>query len=144
MKHHKKNKANIENNTIFVNAATIGGHVHVEDYAILGGLSGVHQFCRIGKYAMVGGAVAVRKDVVPYAVVKGEPPRTRGVNFIGLKRHGFTPSVIKDIKQAFVMVFSSNYNTSQALKELRRKTSNVEEVEYLIKFIENSKRGIIK
>jgi UDP-N-acetylglucosamine acyltransferase len=141
---HVAHNCVIMNNTIFANAATLGGHVTVEDYAILGGLVGIHQFCKIGKYAIVGGATPIRKDVVPYSIIKGQPPRTRGINYIGLKRHNFPSDVINNIKKVFNILFFSNLNTTQAVEKIEKEVSQINEIKYLLDFVKNSSRGIIK
>lgn len=132
----------IGSNTIIVNNGTLGGYSIIEDYAYLGGLTGVHQFTRIGKYAIVGAGYSVRNDVVPFAMAVGEPLRIIGLNLIGLKRNNFSQERIDKIKDAYKILFWSGLNTKDALEKL--KEYNNEDIRYLIKFIEQSKRGITR
>jgi UDP-N-acetylglucosamine acyltransferase len=129
---------------IMANAATLGGHVTIEDYAIVGGLTPVHQFARIGAYAMVGGGSGVGKDIVPYAMASGNRAKIYGLNIIGLKRHGFSSETIKKLRQAYNLIFFSQFNTAQALEAIEDQIKGCPEVDYLVKFIRGSQRGICK
>jgi UDP-N-acetylglucosamine acyltransferase len=135
----------VGNNTIFLHQSTLGGHVTIEDYATMGAISGVHQFCRIGKYAFIGGFSTITQDVVPFAKVAGSRPVLFfGMNGIGLRRRGFSKERTHDIKEMFKILFYSNLNTTQALEQIQaRFPQNPDQVE-LIQFIQSSKRGIIK
>lgn len=134
----------IGNHVIMANAATLAGHVIIEDDATIGAFSGVHQFCRIGTHGYVGGYTVVTKDVLPYSKTVSER-RTHafGVNTVGLERKGFTPEQIRNIKGAFRLLFQSRLNTAQALEVIRGST-NSPEVGVLVSFIETSSRGVIK
>jgi len=129
---------------ILANGATLAGHIIIEDYAIVGGLTPIHQFVRIGKYAMVGGGSGVPMDVVPYALASGNRIRIFGLNVVGLRRHGFSPEVIRTLRQAFRILFFSGLNTSQAVEQLSTEFAGSAEVEYLVHFIRESKRGICR
>ena len=130
------------------NLATLGGHVEVGDYAFFGGLSHVHQFCRIGRHAFIGGGAGFSKDIPPFIIIANIPPKYTGVNNIGLWRRGFTSETIEAIKNAYNVIYSSAYNVSDAVKKIKQGhvpgTFFPEEINEIISFIELSKRGIIK
>ena len=135
----------VGNETIFTHGATLGGHVTIEDYTTVGALSGVHQFCRIGKYAFIGGFSVITKDVLPYCRVAGSrPPVLYGLNAIGLRRRGFSRERIGILKRMFKIIFYSDLNTSQAVARIREEFSSGEERDEIINFIQDSRRGIIK
>ena len=126
------------------NAATLGGHVMVDDHATIGAFSGVHPFCRIGTHGYVGGYSVITKDVLPYSkTVSERNTHAFGVNTIGLERKGFTPEQIQNIKSAFRLLLQSKLNTTQALEEISSKIQ-APEVQILLNFIETSSRGVIK
>ncbi|MFB0565861.1 MAG: acyl-ACP--UDP-N-acetylglucosamine O-acyltransferase [Candidatus Aminicenantaceae bacterium] len=135
----------VGNETTFVNAATLSGHVIVDDYATVGALSGIHQFCRIGKYAFIGGGSVITQDVLPFARVTGSRPALLyGVNIIGLRRKGFSNERIKALKEMFKIVFYSDMNTSQAIDKIREQFSQSKDKDEIVDFIQSSQRGIIK
>jgi len=134
----------IGNNCIFANSVALAGHVEIQDYAILGGLVGVHQFVKIGKFTMLGAHSMVVKDVPPYTLFSGDPCHFEGLNYIGLRRRGFSDESIETLKKAFKIIYSSGLNVSQAISKLKEEISQNDEVDYLINFIETSKRGITK
>lgn len=132
------------NEIIMANAATLAGHVIVEDHVTIGAYSGVHQFCRIGRYGYVGGYSVVTKDVLPYSkTVSDRNTKAYGPNTIGLERKGFTREQIANIKAAFRLLLQSKLNTSQAVGAIRQ-SNPAPEVEVLLQFIETSERGVIK
>jgi|Deesub1362B_J571_1020462.scaffolds.fasta_scaffold00693_6 UDP-N-acetylglucosamine acyltransferase len=142
---HIAHDCKVGNETIFVNGATLGGHVIVDDYAIIGAFSGVHQHCRIGKYAFIGGYSIITQDVLPFSrVAGGRPALIFGVNVIGLRRRGFSNEKIKILKEIFKIIFWSDMNTSQALEKIQKEFKLSPEIEEIINFIKSSKRGIIK
>jgi UDP-N-acetylglucosamine acyltransferase len=141
---HIAHNCKIGNHTIITNGSQLAGFVEVEDFAFISGLCPVHQFVRIGAHSMIGGGYRVPKDVPPYALVAGNPLRVYGLNIVGLRRHGFDDETIKVLKQAFKIIFFSSFNTTQAIREVRRSTLLTDEVKHIIEFIEKSKRGIIK
>jgi UDP-N-acetylglucosamine acyltransferase len=141
---HIAHECSVSDGVVMANNATLAGHVTVEEKAILGGLSAVHQFVRVGKMAIVGGCSKVIQDVMPYSMVDGHPTRWQSVNFVGLKRNGVPEEVRTEIKRAFKIVCRSNLNTSQALERLRAEFNSCPEIDHLIEFIENSSRGICK
>jgi UDP-N-acetylglucosamine acyltransferase len=134
----------IGDNVIISNAVTMAGHVIIEDRAIVGGLSPVHQFVKIGMLAMVGGGSRVAKDVPPYCMAAGTPIRMFGLNVVGLERSNFSSEVKLQIKKAYKILFRTKLNTTQALKMLEKEPNLSEEVLQFMSFIRESERGICK
>ncbi|MBV9488434.1 MAG: acyl-ACP--UDP-N-acetylglucosamine O-acyltransferase [Verrucomicrobia bacterium] len=140
---HIAHDCQVADRVIFSNNGTLAGHVRVDDYAVLGGLTAVHQFCRIGQHAITGGCSKIVQDVPPFMIADGNPASIRGVNQIGLERSGIPPETIRVLKEAYRILYRSNLNTKQALAELRAGLDQLAEVRCLIEFIEGSERGII-
>jgi UDP-N-acetylglucosamine acyltransferase len=134
----------VGNHVILANAATLAGHVEVDDFAILGGLSAVHQFCRVGCHVMASGGSMIAQDVVPYTVVQGDRAKTVGLNLIGLKRRGFSPEVLKTIKQAYRFVFRSNLPLEAALVKIEEELDSSPELSVFVDFIKKSERGLAR
>jgi len=134
----------VGDDVVFSNNGTLAGHVVVGDHAVIGGLSGVHQFCRIGAHAIVGGCTKIVQDVPPFLIADGNPAEIRGVNHVGLERRGFTHEAIRELREAYKLIFRSNLNTSQGLESLRSELPNSEVVGYLADFIATSERGIVR
>ncbi len=136
----------IGNNVILVNNASLAGHVILEDFAIIGALSGIHQFCRIGKHSMIGAMSGIDSDVIPYGTVVGNRAFLSGLNIIGLKRRGFSKNVIQDLKKAYGVLFVSNEGTiSERIKEVSEDFSNNEPVMEIVEFLTKEKsRSICK
>jgi UDP-N-acetylglucosamine acyltransferase len=134
----------VEDNVIFSNNGTLAGHVLVQQYAIVGGLTAIHQFCRIGKFAILGGCSKIVQDVPPFMIADGNPAVVRGVNIVGLERHNVSPQVIRVLKESYRILYRSDLNTKQAVAELDRNFSDVPEVRELVEFIQQSERGIIR
>lgn len=132
----------VGSHVIFSNNGTLAGHVVVEDHVILGGLSAVHQFCRIGQRAFIGGCAKITQDVLPYTIADGNPGRARGLNLVGMRRSGHTEEQIKAVNSAYRTLYRKGLNTSQALEVLRGKPMSAE-VEILVSFVASSQRGII-
>lgn len=131
--------------TIFLHGATLGGHVDVEDFSTVGALSGVHQFCRIGKYAFIGGNTVITKDVLPFSRVAGARPTLfYGLNAIGLRRQGFSRERIKALKDIFRIIFYSDLNTTQAIEKIVKEFPSGEDRDEILRFVQESKRGIVK
>jgi UDP-N-acetylglucosamine acyltransferase len=128
---------------IMSNAATLGGHIVVEDRAIIGGLAAVHQFSRIGCHAFVGGASAVARDVPPYTIAYGNRAKLMGLNLVGLKRAGFSDATIQGLRQAYELVFLSSLNMKEALQRVRQELGHIMEVQRFLDFIESTERGLI-
>jgi UDP-N-acetylglucosamine acyltransferase len=130
---------------IMANAATLAGHVIIEEWAVVGAFSAVHQFTRIGAHAYIGGGTIITKDVLPFAkVVAPREARTYGVNAVGLERRGFSKERIAKIHHAFRVLLNSKMNTTQALEKLKAEGEQGEDVAMLVRFIEESQRGIVK
>jgi UDP-N-acetylglucosamine acyltransferase len=129
---------------IMANGATLAGHVLVEERAQIGAYSGVHQFCRVGREAYVGGYSVVVKDALPFALSVGNHARCYGLNITGMKRRGYARKTINALHHAFHLLLSSRLNTSQALSAIREELKDSREVEELVRFIETSKRGVVK
>jgi UDP-N-acetylglucosamine acyltransferase len=129
---------------VFSNNGTLAGHVEVGDNAVMGGLTAVHQFCRIGRFAITGGCSKIVQDVPPFMIADGNPAEIRGVNFVGLERKGYPLEKIKPIKEAFRLLFRSKYNTRQAIEAIRKELPASEEINQIVEFIEKTERGIIR
>jgi UDP-N-acetylglucosamine acyltransferase len=141
---HVAHDCHVGHDTIFGNMATLGGHVTVEDFANISAGSGVHQFCRVGRYAFVGGYSVVTKDAMPFARTVGNRARIYGLNTIGLVRRGVPPDVITKLKRAFRYLLQSKLNTTNALRQIAQDPALAcSEVEYLSNFIRTSERGVI-
>ncbi|MDQ3129926.1 MAG: acyl-ACP--UDP-N-acetylglucosamine O-acyltransferase [Acidobacteriota bacterium] len=141
---HVAHDCRIGNEVIMANAATLAGHVEIADRASIGAYSGVHQFCRIGYEAFVGGYSVVVKDAMPYAVIQGNHAKCYGLNRVGMKRRGYSKEVIEKLHHAFHLLLSAKLNTTQAIEKIKDEISNCREVDLLVEFIETSKRGVIK
>ena len=141
---HVAHNCKLGNRTIMSNAATLAGHVHIEDYAIISGLTGIHQFCRLGTHCMIGGASAVVKDVPPYSIAQGNHAKLFGLNLIGLKRRNFSEKTIKAIKEAYRIIFRSNLLLEAALIKAQDEVEDIPEVNHFIKFIKESERGVCR
>ncbi len=139
---HIAHDCNIANNCILANNATLAGHVVLEDWVILGGFTGIHQFCRIGAHVFTSISAAIVKDIPPYIMADGRPAIPRGLNSEGLKRRGFKTEQIQSIKKAYKLLYRSKLNLQQALTEM--KALNEESVNSMVSFIESSTRGIIR
>ena len=127
------------------NAATLAGHVIVEEWAVVGALCPIHQFVRIGAYSFIGGGTTVTKDVLPFSMtVAARDTHAYGLNKVGLERRGFSPERIRKIHHAYKILLASKMNTSQALEKLMSEPDRGEDVDMLIRFIEASERGVIK
>jgi UDP-N-acetylglucosamine acyltransferase len=142
---HIAHDCHVKNDTIFGPHATLGGHVTVEDFANISAGSAVHQFCRVGRHAFIGGYSVVTKDALPFArTVGSRPARIFGVNSIGLLRRGLSPEVIEKLKRSFRYLTQSKLNTTKALQKISSdKSLACEDVQYLVDFIRTSQRGVI-
>ena len=134
----------IGNGVIMANAATLAGHVTVEDGANIGAYSGVHQFCRIGREAYVGGYSVVVKDALPFALTVGNHAKCYGLNKVGMRRRGYSQKTLDALHHAFHLLLAAKLNTTQAIERIREAIKDVTEVDELLKFIESSKRGVVK
>lgn len=134
----------IGNNTIFANAASLAGHVNIDDYAILGGFTLVHQFCNIGRHAFCGMGSAISKDVPPYVMVGGNPAQPHGLNSEGLKRHQFSKETQQSLREAYKIIYRSGLTIQEAMSALDGLAKSCPEVAVLKIFIQKSQRGIIR
>lgn len=134
----------VGNRVIMANGATLAGHVTVEDGANIGAYSGVHQFCRVGREAYIGGYSVIVKDAMPFALSVGNHAKCYGLNVTGMKRRGYSKEVINTLHHAFRLLLSSRLNTSQALQAIREEITGSPEVDELVRFIETSQRGVVK
>jgi len=129
-------------NVILSNVTQLAGHVVLEDWVIMGGVSKVHQFCKIGKHSMIGADTKIVMDVAPYTLVDGNPARVETINKIGLKRRGFAPEIISEIEEFYDTLLFSGLNNKDGISKFLERKQVSEEVLYCINFIKNSKRGI--
>jgi UDP-N-acetylglucosamine acyltransferase len=131
-------------NRVIVSMAALAGHVIVEDFAIVGGLSAIHQFCRIGRMAMVAGCSKVVQDVPPFMIVDGNPAETRTVNKIGMERNGLSEETQTALRQAYKILFREELSAPNALVKIEKELPPLPEVQHLVQFIRASERGITK
>jgi UDP-N-acetylglucosamine acyltransferase len=141
---HVAHDCQIGNEIIMANAATLAGHVEIADRANIGAYSGVHQFCRIGYEAFVGGYSVVVKDAMPFATIQGNHAKCYGLNRVGMRRRGYPKETVEKVNHAFHLLLSSKLNTTQALEKIKEEINDCAEVDLLIEFIESSKRGVVK
>jgi UDP-N-acetylglucosamine acyltransferase len=141
---HVAHDCQLGNEIIMANAATLAGHVEIADRANVGAYSGVHQFCRIGLEAFVGGYSVVVKDAPPFATIQGNHARCFGLNRVGMKRRGYAKETIEKLHHAYHLLLSAKLNTTQAVERIREEIKDCTEVDMLVDFIESSKRGIVK
>lgn len=141
---HVAHDCRIGNEVIMANAATLAGHVEIADRANVGAYSGVHQFCRVGNEAFIGGYSVVVKDAPPFAVIQGNHARCYGLNRVGMKRRGYSKETIEKLHRAFHLLLSAKLNTTQALERIKEEITGCREVDLLVEFIESSKRGVVK
>jgi UDP-N-acetylglucosamine acyltransferase len=134
----------IGNDVVLVNATSLSGHIIVEERAFISGMIGAHQFVRFGKLSMTGGMSRIVKDVLPYSTVEGNPARLIGTNAIGLKRAGIKPRVRSGIKNAINYLMHEELNTTQAIKKIKEEIEMSDEINYLVNFVNQSNRGIIR
>ncbi|HVO77199.1 MAG TPA: acyl-ACP--UDP-N-acetylglucosamine O-acyltransferase [Candidatus Bathyarchaeia archaeon] len=134
----------IGDHVILANAVNLAGHVHVHDFASIGGVTPVHQFVEVGRHAFIGGGSRIPQDVPPFVKVAGNPARVAGLNAVGLARRGFTAEQRSLLKKAYVILFRSGLNVSQAVERICAELPATEEVSMFVDFIRNSKRGIIR
>jgi len=141
---HIAHDCTLGDHVIMANAATLAGHVAVEDGANIGAYSGVHQFCRVGREAYIGGYSVVVKDALPFALTVGNHAKCFGLNTTGMKRRNYPRETIDALRHAFHLLLAARLNTTQALEKIREEIQRVPEVDQLVRFIETSKRGVVK
>jgi UDP-N-acetylglucosamine acyltransferase len=131
-------------NHIIVSMAGVAGHVTIEDCALIGGLSAVHQFCRVGTMAMIAGCAKVVQDVPPYMIVDGNPAETRTINKVGLERNGVSEEAQLALRQAYKVLFREGLTIPNALAQIETELPPLPEVQHLVKFFRSSERGVTK
>jgi UDP-N-acetylglucosamine acyltransferase len=142
---HVAHDVSIKNNVILANGVTFAGHVLVDDYANIGGLSAIHQFCRIGRHAMIGSYSVIKQNVLPYSITASDHPlEVYGANRIGLERRGFSSDTIEALQNAFRILTRAGLNTTQALTRIEEEIPQTDEVRELLEFIRASPRGFVK
>ncbi|MEA5097667.1 MAG: acyl-ACP--UDP-N-acetylglucosamine O-acyltransferase [Burkholderiaceae bacterium] len=145
---HLAHDCQVGSNTIFANNTTLGGHVHVGDWAILGGATLVHQFCHVGAHVMVGGGTLLTQDLPPFVMAGGKPPAPHGINSEGLRRRGFTPEQIGDLRNAYKILYRSGLSLDEAKDELAKQAAeterSAEHINQLRTFLDGVTRGIVR
>lgn len=140
---HVAHDCRVGSHTVFANGAALSGHVEVQDWAVLGGMAGVHQFCRVGTHAFMGGATVATKDVLPYSLTVGDRARVYGLNLVGLRRRGFSADAIAALRHAYRVLLQGRLTTRAALAQLEAEGDPSPEVALLLDFIRTSKRGVV-
>lgn len=140
---HVAHDCHIGDEVILSNVVQMAGHITVGDFVTISGLTPIHQFVKIGAYAFIGGLSRVTKDVPPFVKAAGSPMKLYGLNTIGLQRRGFAPETLRELKKAYMLFFQSELNVSQALARARAELAPLPEVTLLIKFVEESERGVL-
>jgi UDP-N-acetylglucosamine acyltransferase len=140
---HVAHDCRVGDHTVFANGAALSGHVEVQDWAILGGMAGVHQFCRVGTHAFMGGATVATRDVLPYSMTVGDRARVFGLNLVGLRRRGFAPEAIGALRHAYRVLLQSRLPLAAALARLEAEGPHTPEVDFLVDFIRASRRGVV-
>lgn len=141
---HIAHDCRVGNGCILANNSTLAGHVKIEDKAVIGGLVAIHQFVRIGMLSIIGGCSKVVQDIPPFSTCDGHPARVYGLNLVGLKRKGISHDAIKHIDRAFKLIFNSGLTPKHALERVEKEIPKTEEISYLIDFIKNSERGLVR
>ena len=141
---HVAHDCQIGSNVVMSNGSTLAGHVIVHDHAILGGLTGVHQFCRIGRMAMLGGYSKVVQDIPPFMIADGNPAATRTVNKVGLTRNGVSEETQAALRQAYKIIFREGLTVAKAIETMEKDLQQVLEVKELIEFVRTSERGLAR
>jgi UDP-N-acetylglucosamine acyltransferase len=142
---HVAHDCHVGSHTIFANNATLAGHVEIADHATIGAFSAVHQFCRVGEHAFVGGGSMITQDVMPYAkTVASRDNRSYGINTIGLERKGFSKETVEALQRAYKILIRSKLRVDEALQKIEEELGLFPEARYLVEFVRESKRGIIR
>ena len=134
----------VGNKTIMANNATLAGHVHIGDWVICGGFSGIHQFCRIGAHSFLGMYSGINRDVPAYTLVSGQPAVPRGINSEGLKRREFTTAQIRNIKNAYRLVYRKGYKLAEAMEQITALCADQPELNLFLESLRSSERGILR
>jgi len=140
---HIAHDCQLADGVMISNGTQLAGHVVIEDHAILSGLCAVHQFVHIGRHSFIGGASRIAKDVPPFVKAVGNPTNLFGLNSIGLQRSGFSEATIRELKQAYRLLFNSGLNLTQAVERAHAELEMLPEVAHLLAFVEKSERGVV-
>ena len=141
---HVAHDCTVGDEVVFSNNGTLAGHVDVGDFAILGGLTAVHQYCRIGAHAMTGGCSKIVQDVPPYMLADGNPAKVRSYNKVGMERRGFDEQTMRAVREAYRIIYRLSYNLPQAIEAIRADLPELPEIEQILAFVSSSPRGIIR
>jgi UDP-N-acetylglucosamine acyltransferase len=141
---HVAHDCRIGNGVVMANCATLAGHIEILDHAIIGGLTAIHQFVRVGEFSMVGGASAVTMDIPPFMTASGNRAELHGLNLVGLKRRGFPEDDISGLKKAYRIIFRGGLTAREALAEVEREVPGTPSVNRLVEFIRSSERGVTR
>ena len=141
---HVAHDCRVGSNCVLANQATLGGHVHLGDWVIMAGFSGIHQFCKVGAHAFIANNAAVTRDVPPYVMAVGQPAAAHSVNAEGLKRRGFTPDQIRNLRNAFRLLYRSGLKLSDAAEQLAALAEEQPEVRAIVEFLPLSTRSIVR
>jgi len=141
---HIAHDCRIGNQVILANSSTLAGHITVEDHAIVGGVVAIHQFVRVGCYAIIGGQSAIPQDIPPYMTASGNRAKLFGLNLVGLKRHQFAETTVGSLKQAYRILFRSHLPLRKAMEKVAQEVPDLPEVRHLLEFLKDSKRGICR
>jgi len=139
---HIAHNCTVGDRNVLANNATLAGHVVIENNVVLGGLCALHQFCRIGSFAIIGGCSKITQDILPYSLSDGRPARIYWLNRIGLKRHNFSKEALACLEKAYRIILRSRLNLSQAVEKIKQEVPSTPEVQYILQFIAGSSRGI--
>ncbi|MAR15234.1 MAG: acyl-[acyl-carrier-protein]--UDP-N-acetylglucosamine O-acyltransferase [Candidatus Marinimicrobia bacterium] len=140
---HVAHDCHLKNDIILANGVQLGGHVTIDNYGIIGGMTPVHQFCKIGMHSFIGGGLRVVQDVPPYIIANGEPLKFSGINILGLRRRKFSSTQRENIKKAYKLIYNSNYNISQATEKIQNTFNIDDSIKDILDFIKSSSRGLI-
>lgn len=140
---HIGHDCDVKDNSILANGVQLGGHVTIGINATIGGMTPIHQFCKVGDYAFIGGGFRVVQDVPPFIIAAGEPLKFNGINSIGLRRKEYSSEVRKQIKAAYNLIYRSELNITQAVEKIKKELPNIQEIQNILQFLEKSDRGLI-
>ena len=141
---HVAHDCTIGDEVVFSNNATLAGHVEVGDFAVLGGLTAIHQYCRIGAHAMTGGCSKIVQDVPPFMLADGNPAKVRSYNKVGMERRGFDEQTMRAVREAYRIIYRLSLNLPQAIEQMRADLPELAEIEQILAFVMSSPRGIIR
>jgi UDP-N-acetylglucosamine acyltransferase len=141
---HIAHDCKVGRKVVMANNATLAGHITIGDHATIGGLVAIHQFVKIGDYAFVGGTSSVVKDIPPYVIAAGDRAELHGLNSVGLKRHGFSPTTLSLLKKTYRIIFRIGLTLNEAIERVKAEVEQIPEVVNFIEFIKSSQRGVTR